>query len=137
MYETHLGLILAVIALWIAARRQPRLPAYRLEWNDISARDIYAKRLIVGSGEGKQAKRLEFSVDEQGRTLIAFPHDTIEGKSWRVLLRCGRGEGGFRFDFILDPPNEPPHEFLSLAFSASPVQVSLFDDKDKLLAKLP
>jgi hypothetical protein len=137
MYEAHLGLILAVIALWIAARRQPRLPTYRLEWNDISARDIYAERLIVGPSEGKQSKRVELSVDKEGHTLIAFPQDHIEGETWRVLLRCGRGEGGFRFDFILEPPDEPPHDFLSLAFSPAPVQVTLFDGKNKLVAKLP
>jgi hypothetical protein len=137
MYETHLALTIAATAVWIAARRQPRLPAYRLEWNDILGRDIYAKRLILmGPGEVKQPK-LELSINDQGKSVIKFPDEIIDDEYWGVSLRCGRGEGGFRIEFILETPSEPPRQFLALAFSPSPTEISLFNAQDTILAKIP
>jgi hypothetical protein len=137
MFETHLALIVAVAALIIAVRRQPRLPAYRLEWNDISGRYIYAKKLILLDEQAKpRSRQWTFSIDGD-RSVIEFPDDYVFDEHWQVSLRCGKGEGGFRVEFMLHPPDDLPSRFLTVAFSPSPPVISLFDSKDKLLAKFP
>jgi hypothetical protein len=133
MYETHLALIVALIAAVIAMRRQRRLPTFRLEWDNISANIVYAKRFVVESG-------MELYIDEKGRPTIEFPYDIVDGESWRTSVRCGHGLGGFRVEFILSPPDDLPHQYLAVAFGASPTspaQVSIFDANDALVAKLP
>jgi hypothetical protein len=148
MFEIHSALIIAVVAVVIAVRRQPRLPAaYGLDdWNDISARYIYAEKLIVGTGEGKQSKQVELSVDKQNCALIDFPY-YIEGESREVSLRCGPGKGGFKMEFMIHPPDDRPRPFMTIGLSPSgfvegghkfgPPHVTIFDSKDTVVAQIP
>ena len=137
MFEIHVALIFALVALFVARRRQPRLPGYDFAFNDMHVRDLYAKRLILtDTEEGKRSKRLEMFIDK-GQSVIKFPGDIIDDEHWQVSLRCGRGKEGFRFEFFLETPDDPPHHFVSVAFSPGPVRVSLLDRNDTVIAKLP
>ena len=155
MYEIHLALIFAVIALWVAVKRQPRLPSHRLEWNDVLARDVYARRFILlGSHGFGSNEAASWYVDAEGWPSVDFP-SVIDGEHWCVSVRFGRGVGGFRAEFSLATPAEitqtPPHRFVSVAFSPSdativevgppvkfsPPQVSVFNGVDELVANLP
>jgi hypothetical protein len=119
--------------------------AYRLivlEWNDISARAIYVKRLIVESNNGEN--HLEFSIDNDGRPEVALPADNVS-------VRCCRGLGGLRFEFLLHPPDDLPFQFIAVAFQPSdatvtetqpkirwsPPHVLIFDSRDTEIARFP
>jgi hypothetical protein len=156
VYETHLALILAVIALWVAARRQKRLPSYRLEWQELSARNVYARRFVLLGSDGERGSTdaAEFYSDRDGWPTVAIP-SIVDNERWIVSVRFGRGQGGFRAEFSMDTPaayeGVPPFRFLSLAFSPSdltvvelgppikfsPPQISIFDGKEVLIAKFP
>lgn len=155
MYATYLALIFALIALAVAIKRQPRLPSHRLELNDLLARDVYARRFILlGAGGFGSDTAATWYLDAEGWPSIDFP-SVIDGEHWSVLVRFGRGVGGFRAEFSLATPGaitrEPPFRFLSVGFSQSDLtvvepgsplkfsrpQVSVFDGKDVLIAKLP
>ena len=131
MFETHLALIVALIAAVIAMRRQRRLPTFRLEWDNISANIVYAKRFVVESGIDYTSMK---KADPQSNFRMTLLRER------RTSVRCGHGLGGFRVEFILSPPDDLPHQYLAVAFGASPTspaQVSIFDANDALVAKLP
>ncbi len=133
MFETHLALLVAVVALIVAVR--PRL--HRPEAQNISADYIYAKKLIIiDEQEGKRSKQWGFSIHGD-RSVIDFPDDIVFDERWSVSLRCGKGEGGFRVEFFLHSPHEPASRFMSIAFSPVPLEISLYDAQDKLLTKFP
>ncbi len=137
MFEIHVALIIALLALIIAVMRQPRLPAYRLEWNEISARYIYANKLILLDEQAKpRSRQWTFSIDGD-RSVIDFPDDIVFDEHWNVSLRCGKGEGGFRVEVLLHSPHEPAKRCMSVAVSPVPLEISLYDFQDKLLTKFP
>jgi hypothetical protein len=80
MHEVHLALIAAVVALIIAARRQPRLPGWRLEWNEISARHVWAEHLHIGASVNGGLHLYVEKTD--GKTEIEFPYDVSPGEIW-------------------------------------------------------
>lgn len=150
MFETHVALIVAVVALIVAVRRQSRLPTYRLEWNDISARTVYAKHLVLKS-ESDDGRTMHLYVDKEDRSVIRFPENVIDGERWEVSARCGRGLGGFRVEFFLHPRDDLPRQFIALGFAPSdatiietqpklkmtPPHVLVFDAKNTVIAQLP
>lgn len=89
MFETHVALVVATVALVVAARRQKRLPTYRLEWNDISAQVIHVKRLFLESYDGE--RHLEFYIDNEGSPEILLPSEIIEGERYQASMRVVAG----------------------------------------------
>jgi hypothetical protein len=149
MNEIHVAMILAIAAIIIAYRRQPRLPSHCLEWESIAAENVHTEFLTIKGPPGKGRGDLTVSVDEDGKSVIAFPRDVIDGETWQVSLRCGRGQGGFRVEFILDPPDGGRHQFLAFGFSPSGAvvestpesklgpSVAIFDEDDEVIAQFP
>jgi hypothetical protein len=117
MYEVHLALITAVVALIIAVRRQPRLPDWGLgavlECHAIKARQVLASELRIGASVNGG---LELYVDQtDGKTNILFPYDVSPGESrgeaGRVSLRCGGVWAGFELNSFCSPQTLGPISF--------------------------
>jgi hypothetical protein len=159
MFEIHLALIIAIVALFFAWNSQGHLPSFRLHWPELAAKSIYAGRIVITKmnddgtfDDDPTLKQLTLSLDSEGRALISIPREfEPDGEHYDVSLTFERGIGGLRMGFDLEYSGhpEPPSRFITIAvspggvdlsreeFTQTPPVFSIFDGSDALIAKLP
>src|SRR5271155_824850 len=104
MFEVHIALVIAIVALFFAWNSQGPLPSFRLHWPELAAKSIYADRVVLtkmnddGSfDDDPLSSQFTLSLDSDGRALISLPKEyEADGEHYDVSLKFERGIGGLR-----------------------------------------
>jgi len=148
MYEVHLAIVLAILAIWLSLRKTRRLAQLNShvagpDGQDLRARYINAECVEFRPSDHKRRAfdciRLGYTDSPSGLPGIVF-HEVVDPKGglpkiWQVELAFNHAKNGFRIEMSLHGPIHSPTPDLALAFSLT--EVSILDGQDNVIATLP